>query len=97
MLKVIICYFFLLNFVSFLFMASDKRKAKKGKWRIAEKTLFGLAIFGGSLGIYLGMHLLHHKTRKPMFRFGIPVILLLQIIIAVVVFAFYHRGCLSFY
>lgn len=83
MLKILLAYLLLLNLISIFFMASDKRKAKKGRWRIAEKTLFLLAFLGGSIGIYLGMYLFHHKTRKPLFRFGIPAIILLQILAAV--------------
>ena len=96
MLNVLICYFVLLNFISFLFMASDKRRAKKGTWRIAEKTLLGLAVFGGSIGIYIGMHLLRHKTRKPLFRFGVPIILLLQILLAAAVVFLNSHGIASF-
>ena len=90
MLKVFMIYLFILNFTALVFMASDKRRAKKGRWRIAEKTLMGLAIFGGSIGICLGMHLFHHKTQKPLFRFGIPVILFLQILAAV--FVLYYQN-----
>lgn len=90
MVKVLVSYFLILNLVSLFLMASDKRKAKKGRWRIAEKTLFGFALFGGSIGICLGMHLFHHKTRKPLFRFGIPAILILQL--AAAIFVLYHQN-----
>ncbi len=56
----------------------DKRRAKRGAWRIPERTLFLLAILGGSIGAFLGMHVFHHKTKHWYFRWGIPAILLLQ-------------------
>ena len=83
MLKILLAYLLFLNLISMFCMASDKQKAKKGRWRIAEKTLFLLAFLGGSIGIYVGMYLFHHKTRKPSFRFGIPAIILLQILASV--------------
>lgn len=72
-------YLFLINLCGFFSMGIDKWKARKGKWRIPEKTLFLFAILGGSIGSLLGMHLFHHKTKHWYFRFGIPAILLIQI------------------
>jgi len=95
MIKILVVYFLLLNLISLFLMASDKRKAKKGHWRIAEKTLFGFALFGGSIGIFLGMHLFHHKTRKPLFRFGIPAVILIQVFVAA--FILYNQNIGSFH
>ena len=95
MIKILTFYFLFLNLAALFLMASDKRKAQKGRWRIAEKTLFGFALFGGSVGIFLGMYLFHHKTRKPLFRFGIPAVNLNHIF--VVAFLFYHQNIGSFY
>lgn len=66
----------------FLLMGSDKARAKKGSWRIPEKTFFGVALLGGTPGCLAGMYLFHHKTRHWYFRWGIPLILLFQICIA---------------
>lgn len=85
MTKIIFSYLLFLNLFSLFTMASDKSKAQKGKWRTPEKTLFLLAFLGGSVGIYLGMYVFHHKTRKPLFRFGIPAILVLQILLFVLI------------
>ena len=63
-------------------MLVDKQKARKNLWRIPEATLLTVAILGGSVGSLLGMRLFHHKTRKPKFSVGIPVILLLQLSLA---------------
>ena len=65
-------------------MGLDKNKARRNKWRIPEATLFLFAIFGGSLGSIIGMHVFHHKTMKPRFYIGIPVILCVQIVILLI-------------
>ena len=59
-------------------MGIDKAKARAGKWRIAEGTLFALAALGGALGGTLGMRVFHHKTKHKEFRFGFPALLCLQ-------------------
>lgn len=61
-------------------MLIDKQKAKKRRWRIPEATLLTVAALGGSLGSLAGMYLFHHKTRKPRFNLGIPMILIAQCI-----------------
>lgn len=63
----------------------DKSRARRGKWRVRERTLFLLAILGGSPGAILGMYLFRHKTRHWYFRFGLPGILLLQAALAAAV------------
>ena len=64
-------------------MYTDKGRAIKHKWRIPEKTLFLLAIIGGSIGSNLGMYTFRHKTKHWYFVWGIPAILLAQIALAV--------------
>lgn len=69
-----------LNIVSFALMAIDKRRARRGAWRVSERTLFlATACFGG-LGGVLGMQLLRHKTQHWYFRVFFPVLLALQIV-----------------
>ena len=77
---IIIAYVIMMNLVSFALMGIDKYKAKKKAWRIPEATLFLFAIFGGSIGSILGMFLFHHKTRHWYFLFGLPLILILQLV-----------------
>ncbi len=76
-------YLLIINLVTFFVFAIDKRRAIKHRYRIPEKTLFGLAILGGSIGALLGMYICRHKTRVWYFVAGIPVILILQIIVIV--------------
>lgn len=72
-------YVFILNIIAFSLMGIDKSRARKGAWRISEKALFLSAVLGGSLGAILGMHYFRHKTRHWYFRYGMPLILLLQL------------------
>lgn len=59
-------------------MGIDKLKAKIGAWRISERTLFAMAFMGGSVGILGGMHVFRHKTRHAKFKWGIPLIIIIQ-------------------
>lgn len=77
--KNIIIYLIAINVIGFLAMWLDKRKAKKGKWRIQEKTLFMITVLGGGIGTISGMYIFRHKTQKLAFTIGLPVILILEI------------------
>lgn len=77
---VISAYFIIVNLTAFLAMWRDKRKAKKKAWRTPEKTLFLLALLGGSPGAIAGMYTFRHKTKHIKFVIGMPMILILQII-----------------
>lgn len=78
-----IIYLIVINIIAFLAMYIDKRKAKYGRWRIPEQTLFILAVIGGSIGAIIGMYTFRHKTKKLRFSIGFPLILVLQIILTV--------------
>ena len=78
--KNIIIYFIIINIIGFLAMYIDKQKARKGKWRIPEKTLFIITALGGGIGTIAGMYTFRHKTRKIAFVIGFPVITILEII-----------------
>lgn len=71
-----------INLLLFTLMGIDKLKAKRGLWRIPEKTLFLTAALGGSIGGILGMRLFRHKTRHNSFKFGFPAILIAQLALA---------------
>ena len=75
----IICYLLAINIATFLLYGIDKYKAKKGKWRISEATLLTMAAIGGSIGAWAGMRLWHHKTMHKKFKYGIPLIIIMQI------------------
>ena len=78
--KNIIIYFLVINIIGFLIMLIDKRKAKYGKWRIQEKTLFLITALGGGIGTIAGMYTFRHKTQKLQFVVGLPFITILEII-----------------
>lgn len=78
-MKHILYYLVLINVITFLIYGIDKLKAKKGKWRIPEATLLLLSILGGSIGAWLGIKVWHHKTMHKKFKYGIPIILALQV------------------
>ena len=80
----IIIYVVIINLITFLVMYIDKRKAKKGSFRISEKALFILALIGGSIGGIIGMYKFRHKTKKKIFTIGFPAILIFQIIAIIV-------------
>ena len=72
-----------MNIIGFASMGIDKRKAQRSAYRIPEATLFAIAIMGGSLGSVIGMFLFRHKTKHWYFKFGMPIILLLHVVLAV--------------
>ena len=76
-------YLFAINIVSFFLYGIDKYKAKKNKWRISEATLLMIAVIGGSIGAWVGMRIWHHKTMHKKFKYGIPVIIIFQVALAV--------------
>jgi len=75
-------YLILINIVLFVLFCRDKAAAKVGARRTPETTLLALAVIGGSLGGFLGMILLRHKTRKIAFRIGLPLILIVHLLLA---------------
>ncbi len=78
-MKVFAACLLVINLFSFAAMGVDKRRARLEKWRIRERTLFLLALIGGSIGILAGMFFFRHKTRHLSFRIGIPAILVIQL------------------
>lgn len=80
------CCLTVVNAVAFIMYGIDKYRARNGKWRIPEATLLMLVVVGGSVGAWLGMKVWHHKTRHRKFRYGVPAILLLQIVVATLLY-----------
>lgn len=84
-----------INLVTFLVFGLDKWKArrkvkKESVRRVPEKSLFLLAALGGSIGALLGMKVFHHKTLHKTFRFGIPAILVLQILVPLALYVYFN-------
>ena len=94
MMESLLYYFVCVNVLTFLVYGIDKwcstsgrllptgrKKARQGKWRISEATLLLFAVIGGSIGAWLGMRVWRHKTMHKKFKYGIPAILMIHIII----------------
>ena len=79
----VLYYLAAINAVTFLVYGVDKLRAKRGAWRVSEKTLFVLPLLGGSVGAIAGMRVFHHKTKHWYFKYGLPLILLLQLALAI--------------
>ena len=82
-LKNILLYLLMINLIGFLMMWSDKRRAKWGKWRIPEQTLFIVTALGGGIGTIAGMYTFRHKTKKLKFTIGLPALVILEIILVI--------------
>ena len=78
-MNIILGYLLAVNITSFLLYGIDKYKAKKGRLRISEATLLLMAVIGGSIGAWVGMRIWHHKTMHKKFKYGIPLIIIMQI------------------
>ncbi len=74
-------YILIINVACFLIMCYDKAMAKSHRYRVPEIRLLLMAAIGGSIGVYIGMHVFKHKTRKLLFTLGIPIIMFIQIMV----------------
>jgi len=77
-----ILYLIVINMLAFILYGIDKKRARDHAWRISERMLIGIALIGGSVGAIAGMLLFHHKTRHWYFRYGLPLILIVQAAVA---------------
>ncbi len=85
MLRYLVCYLLFINLLALMLMGVDKHRAKRHRWRIPERTLLLTAVLGGSIGGIAGMLLFRHKTKHAKFYIGLPVILGVQIVCAVII------------
>lgn len=83
---ILLVYLVIINIIGFAMMGIDKKKAKKRSFRIPEASLFIIAVIGGSLGTIAGMYFFRHKTRQWYFVYGMPAILVLHIILALILY-----------
>ncbi len=74
-------YLIIINALGLVFMLADKKRAIRHQWRYPEALLLLVALAGGSVGIYAGMLIAWHKVRKPAFTFGLPLIIILQLLL----------------
>ena len=82
-IQTLIIYIIIINIIGFLTMFIDKRRAKNGDWRIPENTLFIITAIGGGIGTIAGMQIFRHKTKKTLFRFGFPFLLIMDILVLI--------------
>lgn len=88
MIKTFIVYLLIINLIGFFIMFIDKSRAIHKEWRVPEKTLIGISLIGGSIGMLAGMSTFRHKTKHKKFTLGVPFILTIQIILAIY---FFHK------
>ena len=81
-------YAVFINTWAFTMYGIDKYKAKHGLWRIPEAALLLMAAVGGSIGAWCGMQVFHHKTRKPKFSIGVPVIFVVEMVLLIYLWKF---------
>lgn len=74
-------YLIAINVITFFLYGIDKMKAQRSKWRIPEAVLLGLPVIGGTIGALFGMRVWNHKTKHKLFKYGLPLILLIQILL----------------
>ena len=87
--RIILIYLAVITVMTFLMFGVDKWKARRDKWRIRETSLLLLALLGGSLGAWIGMKVWHHKTKHKKFKYCIPLILVVHLVLLAVV-AYYQ-------
>ena len=91
-MRVMLIYYLLaVNVLTFIVFGVDKWKAQRGRWRVPEATLMGLAALGGSVGAWLAMQLFRHKTQKKKFRYGVPALFVLQVAAVVLFLNMIHQ------
>lgn len=78
-------YLVVINIIAVIVTVHDKSAAQRGAWRVKERTLMLISALGGAPAMYLTMLTIHHKTRKPLFMIGIPVIFIIELILFFVV------------
>lgn len=82
MFRILFCYLIAINIVAFVAYGMDKLRAQKHSERTPESVLLFLAAAGGTIGAWAGMQIWHHKTLHKKFRYGLPAILVVQIMLA---------------
>ncbi|MEE0869494.1 MAG: DUF1294 domain-containing protein [Ruminococcus sp.] len=89
-LFILAIYLILINLIAVIVTIYDKLCAVKRRWRVKESTLLLLSALGGSICMYITMLLIRHKTRHIKFMLGIPLILIVQLIIAFLIWRYFY-------
>lgn len=89
-LIILAIYLILINLIAVIVIIYDKRCAVKRRWRVKESTLLLLSFLGGSVGMYITMLLVRHKTRHLKFMLGIPIILIFQLLFAALIWRYLY-------
>lgn len=87
MMELLVYYLVAINVLTFVIYGADKWKARRGRWRIPESALLWFAVLGGSVGALSAMGLFRHKTKHNKFRYGVPMILAVQVAVAILLMA----------
>lgn len=88
MFKICVTYVLIINLTGLIIMLIDKQRAVHKEWRIPEKTLLGISILGGAIGMLLGMSIFRHKTKHKKFTIGVPFILLMQVCLVIMYYIY---------
>lgn len=80
----VLIYLLIINIIGFAVMFIDKRKAKRGSWRIPENTIFVITAIGGGIGTIAGMYKFRHKTKKLRFKYGLPFLLICDTLLIII-------------
>lgn len=86
LLGALLTYALIINMLTYGAFWLDKRKAKRHRWRIPEAVLLGMVVLGGGVGAMVGMKQFRHKTKKKKFKYGVPIIFFLELILVVWLF-----------
>ena len=89
-LIILAIYLILINLIAVIVTIYDKLSAVKRRWRVKESILLLLSFFGGSVGMYITMLLIRHKTRHLKFMLGIPIVLIFQLVTAFVIWRYLY-------
>ncbi len=86
-LQNVFTYMAVVSVIGFFLMGIDKAKARRNAWRIPEKTLLLIVFVGGGAGVWIGMEVFRHKTKHLQFKYGVPLVAILEFIAVCYVFA----------
>lgn len=82
-MAIVVTAYLVMNIVGLIMMGEDKKRAKKHEYRISERSLWLVALFGGAVGATAGMQLYRHKTKHLSFKIGFPFLAGIELILFV--------------